>query len=87
MSNDLEIKNCFEYLCPEKWENLEDTENESVRFCGACEKQVFKATNKKTFKKLTKEEKCVAYFSGESVAPTYMGETVYPAFIDDKEFN
>ena len=87
MKEKFEIKNCFEFICPEKWDNLEKSDNESVRFCGSCEKQVFKAINKKSFDRLAKENKCVAYFSDESNTPNFMGETVYPLSINYKKFN
>ena len=48
MSNNIEIKNCFQFVCPENWNNFEKTDDENVRFCGSCEKQVFKATDEET---------------------------------------
>ncbi len=87
MGKSLEIKNCYEFICPVDWDNLEKTDNQSIRFCGSCERQVFKASNKKTFHELSKQNKCVAYFSDEIEKPIYMGETVYPAFIKDIELD
>ena len=29
------------YLCPKKWENLQGTDKETVRFCASCKKQVY----------------------------------------------
>ena len=46
MAKNIEIKNCFEFVCPENWNNFEKTDDENVRFCGSCKKQVFKATDK-----------------------------------------
>ncbi len=87
MKIDLDIKNCFEYICPEEWDNLEKSDNESIRFCGSCEKQVFKATDKESFDKLVKGNKCVAYFPDEKNNPTYMGETVFPMFTKAIKFD
>ena len=87
MSNNIEIKNCFEFVCPENWNNFEKTDNKNVRFCGSCEKQVFKATDKKTLRELSKGKKCVAYFSGEKDAPFIMGETVPPIYNSDIELD
>ena len=58
MKDKFEIKNCFEFVCPLKWDNLEKTDNNDIRFCGSCEKQVFKATNKNDLSRLAKENKC-----------------------------
>ena len=83
MKKNIEIKNCFEFVCPENWNNFEKTDDENVRFCGSCEKQVFKATDKETLEELSKGKKCVAYFSGEKDAPFLMGETVPPMYNSD----
>ena len=83
----MDIKNCFEYVCPEKWNNLQKTDNKDVRFCGSCNKQVFKATNKKSIDKLANQNKCVAYFDGEESSPSIMGQIVYPIFSNDQKFN
>ena len=83
---DLFIKNCFEFICPEKWDNLESTDNKLVRFCGSCDKQVFKANNKRELEKLSKENKCVAYH-GNGSSPGIMGETAYPIFLNDQELD
>ena len=32
MNKNLDLKNCFEFICPEKWDNLEKSDNKSVRF-------------------------------------------------------
>ena len=83
MKNKFEIKNCFEFVCPLKWNNLEKTDDKNVRFCGSCEKQVFKASDLDSFSKLANENKCVAYIGNEGV-PTIMGETIPPVSFDYK---
>tara|TARA_Y100000996_G_C22051680_1_gene449384 strand:+ start:20 stop:277 length:258 start_codon:yes stop_codon:yes gene_type:complete len=83
---DLYIKNCFEFICPEKWENLERSDNESLRFCGSCDKQVFKANSLEELEKFSKENKCVAY-KGDNSSPGIMGETAYPIFFNDIELD
>ena len=83
MKKHIKIKNCFEFVCPENWNNFEKTDDENVRFCGSCEKQVFKATDKEILEELSKEKKCVAYFSGEKDTPFIMGETVTPMYNSD----
>ena len=53
MNKNIEIKNCFEFVCPENWNNFEKTYDENVKFCCSCERQVFKASDKKTFHELS----------------------------------
>ncbi|MEM9510756.1 MAG: tetratricopeptide repeat protein [Cyanobacteria bacterium P01_E01_bin.35] len=37
----------FSYLCPQKWESLQATDNESVRLCHECRENVIHCTSKK----------------------------------------
>ena len=87
MSDNIKIKNCFEFVCPENWNNFEESDDENVRFCCYCEKQVFKATEKETLEELSKGNKCVAYFSGEKDTPFVIGETVAPMYNNDIELD
>ena len=42
MSNKLTIRNCkFAYKCNAKWDDLQDTEDDEVKFCDDCQKEVF----------------------------------------------
>ena len=82
MKDKFEIKNCFEFVCPLKWDNLEKTDNNNIRFCGSCDKQVFKASDLESFSKLADENKCVAYIESKGV-PTIMGETVPLTYFKD----
>jgi uncharacterized protein (TIGR02996 family) len=34
----------FAYECPKQWQNLQRTENDAVRFCEVCQKQVYYCT-------------------------------------------
>ena len=86
MNHNIEIKNCFEFVCPLKWDNLQKTDNKDIRFCGSCDKQVFKASGLKSFSKLANENKCVAYTENEGV-PTIMGETIPPTLNTDIELD
>ena len=79
MKNKFEIKNCFEFVCPLKWNNLEKTDDKNVRFCGSCEKQVFKATDLDSFQELSDQNKCVAYIKDKST-PIIMGEPIPAKF-------
>ena len=59
------VQDCFEFVCPELWDNLEKTEDKNVRSCNSCEKSVYKATNKEKMYQLAGEGKCVAFFEYE----------------------
>ncbi len=42
MSANLSIRNCkFAYLCSTKWDDLQVTDDDDVRFCNACQKEVY----------------------------------------------
>jgi hypothetical protein len=56
------IINCeFEFKCPLSWENLQKLENNDVRFCSSCEKNVYFAQSQNELDKLANEGKCVAF--------------------------
>ena len=77
-----EIKNCFEFVCPLKWDNLEKTDENNIRYCGSCEKQVYKAKNMFSFYELSEQNKCVAYKEDDNT-PGIMGETIPRTLIND----
>jgi uncharacterized protein (TIGR02996 family) len=44
------IENCevrFEFQCPKRWEKLQPTESERVRYCDSCRKNVYHCTSVK----------------------------------------
>ena len=63
----LKIQDCFEFICPERWENLKFTDQSGVKSCTQCDRKVYKATNKSELLKLGREGKCAAYFAYEEV--------------------
>ena len=63
----LKIQDCFEFLCPEKWRNLDSTSTPGVKHCDVCDKNVYKATNKAQLLELGKQGKCAAYFGYEEM--------------------
>ena len=63
----LKIQDCFEFLCPEKWTELDSTSTPGVKHCGVCDKNVHKATNKAQLLELGKQGKCAAYFEYEEM--------------------
>jgi len=75
MKQKFEIKNCFQFVCPLEWDNLKATDDKNIRFCGSCEKQVYKATDLDSFQELSDQNKCVAYKKDKST-PIIMGEPI-----------
>ena len=63
----LKIQECFEFLCPQEWIELDFTSTSGVKHCGVCKKNVHKATNKAQLLELGKQGKCVAYFEYEEM--------------------
>lgn len=56
------IINCeFEYKCPLQWSGLQKSENEDIRFCSSCEKNVYFAHSQSELDDLATAGKCVAF--------------------------
>ena len=58
------ISNCsinFKVKCPVLWESLEMTEQEDVRFCSRCEKDVYLCSTRKRAIAYAKLGRCIAY--------------------------
>ncbi|MEL6930970.1 MAG: hypothetical protein AAFO95_20440 [Cyanobacteria bacterium J06600_6] len=53
----------FSYQCPQSWENMQATENDSVRFCNACQESVFYCMSKQEAEQHTRQGNCVAIAS------------------------
>jgi hypothetical protein len=67
MSAKLSIRNCkFAYLCSAKWEDLQKTDDEEIRFCNACQKEVFFCDSDKTLIAFIKLNRCVAILKPKS---------------------
>jgi len=44
------IENCeFEFECPKKWANLDETNVKSVRYCSSCNRNVFLSVTTEQF--------------------------------------
>ena len=56
-----EFEECaLTFKCPLKWEDLEKTDDEDVRYCKECMENVYQVPNLLAFKKRAKEKKCVS---------------------------
>ena len=58
---DLVIRNCkFIYECPLKWDALDESDNEDVRHCHVCDKDVFLFKDGKALMDALFFDRCVA---------------------------
>ena len=61
MSAKLSIRNCkFAYRCSAKWDDLQEINDDEVRFCNDCQKEVFFCDSDKTLITFIKLNRCVA---------------------------
>ena len=55
------IENCeFEFECPKKWAELEQTNIKSVRYCNQCDRNVFLSVTTDEFSRNALKGRCVA---------------------------
>jgi hypothetical protein len=67
MSSKLTIRNCkFAFKCTAKWDDLEETEEEEVRFCNTCQKEVFFCDSDDTLVTFVKLNRCIAILKPRS---------------------
>jgi hypothetical protein len=62
-TNPGDIRCRFSYVCSKKWEDLEITESDDVKFCTKCEEPVFRAKTIDIFDQYAEEKKCT-YWEG-----------------------
>ena len=55
----------FSFLCPQKWDSLEPTENQHIRHCPECKKDVHLVRNKEEFAAHAAKGHCVAALRSE----------------------
>ncbi|MEM8721644.1 MAG: pentapeptide repeat-containing protein [Cyanobacteria bacterium P01_G01_bin.39] len=53
----------FTFQCPKLWQELQVTENDSVRFCDACQEKVFYCTDKQEAEQHARQGHCIAIAS------------------------
>lgn len=58
------IRNCtFAFKCEMKWANLDETEDDEIRFCRSCQSEVHFCETDEKLVKAIKRNKCVAITS------------------------
>lgn len=50
----------FKFQCPNKWDALDATPVDGVKYCNTCEKSVYWADNQQELYALAKQNKCIA---------------------------
>jgi hypothetical protein len=59
--SDLTIRNClFSFKCTAIWEELEDTSEESIRFCQDCQKEVHYCADDDELISAVRLNRCIA---------------------------
>jgi hypothetical protein len=67
------IDNCpaqFEFECPKTWHSLDTTDNEKIRYCTACQSNVYWCDRVSEARALAKEGKCVAISGNDDADDT-----------------
>ncbi len=80
------LRNCtFAYKCTKQWEKLEETDQESIRFCYDCQKEVYYCEDDQELLKSIKLNRCVAFSRNETIhemgliiAPEYEKQEILP---------
>lgn len=58
------IRNCsWGYSCDQKWEKLSLTHNTGIRFCGTCEKEVYRCETQEELAENITLNRCVNFSS------------------------
>ena len=67
MSGKLTIRNCkFSYRCSAKWDDLQATDDDDVRFCNDCQKEVFFCDSDDILVAFVKLNRCIAIVKPKS---------------------
>jgi len=51
----------WKFQCPQRWEDLSATDNECVRYCAQCRRDVYLARNPAELNDLARQGVCVAW--------------------------
>ncbi|VAW94412.1 hypothetical protein MNBD_GAMMA23-2547 [hydrothermal vent metagenome] len=58
------IQNCeFKYQCPKDWFELEESDDENIRYCNKCDQNVYFCKDEKELKQSIEKNRCVAIVS------------------------
>ena len=72
----------FKTQCPERWEQLDRTEDETVRSCSICNKSVYLCINSSQVSEHAKVGNCVCYVNN-TMEGTTLGDVILQEFDDE----
>ena len=81
---DTAIRNCiWGFKCQETWESLSETDDDDVRFCSKCQKEVFHCTDDDSLVSSIARNRCIAidpknFIGNRMLVPAAsMGEIIF----------
>ena len=61
MKKEITIRNCiFAFKCKAEWDELDNTEDDRIKFCNDCQKEVYLCSDDDQLVKAIKLNRCVA---------------------------
>jgi len=71
-TNEQHFFNCeMEFKCPKDWFALLPTDKAEVKFCEACQHNVYLCLTEDQLRKAIDEDKCIAYFEAPSMSTRF----------------
>jgi len=62
------LRNCvLAYKCPNDWAALTETDNEDIRFCNECEREVYFCHDDEDLAKGIRLNRCVAFYKSSEI--------------------
>lgn len=83
-NNQIKIRNCiFGFKCEANWDEMALTDDDNVRHCDACQKNVYLVDDSSELFDAIKQNRCVAIINDEdSIFHRTSGHVI--SYIDDK---
>ncbi len=69
-----QVKCRFQFICPQQWSLLRQTDKDGVRHCLECHRDVYLALTEKDFRRHSQEGRCVAVPVAQPDGETEPGE-------------
>ena len=67
-----DIRCRFKFICSRKWQDLESTDSEDVKFCTHCEQSEYLAKTMEDFDQFAEERKCTYWAGSEDGRGPYL---------------
>jgi len=83
--SDLTIRNCnFAFKCTAIWDALLETDDDLVRFCNGCQKEVFKCITDDMLSNYVRLNRCVAIYKESIQLEPLIGSIEYERYEENK---